>query len=134
MSRSPQPGPHEVLIKVIYCTSNPRDWKAPDHLILHKEIHQGNEMSGIVESICTEVYEFRAGDRVATGDPMQTANGTYYAEYAIAPVNTCFLLPPNISFAVHGQSTPFCDQKCEEDVDFAYALLRLVSKWLAEGR
>ncbi|KAJ5717286.1 alcohol dehydrogenase [Penicillium malachiteum] len=101
----PQPGPHEVLIKVIYCASNPRDWKAPDHLIPGEEINQGNEMSGIVESIGTEVYEFRPGDRVAATHPMQTANGTY-AEYATAPANTCFLLPPNISLE-EGCTVPF---------------------------
>ncbi|KAL7947517.1 GroES-like protein [Trichoderma barbatum] len=93
----PQPGPEEVLIKVIFCASNPRDWKAPDHLIPGAELNQGNEMSGIVEAVGSNVYEFRKGDRVAAAHPMQTENGTY-AEYATAPVNTCFLLPPNISF------------------------------------
>ncbi|KAL7933860.1 GroES-like protein [Trichoderma chlorosporum] len=93
----PRPQPNEVLIKVIFCASNPRDWKAPDHLIPGVEINQGNEMSGIVEAVGTNVYEFRKGDRVAAAHPMQTENGTY-AEYATAPVNTCFLLPPNISF------------------------------------
>ncbi|OPB37707.1 zinc binding dehydrogenase [Trichoderma guizhouense] len=93
----PQPGPDEVLIKVIFCASNPRDWKAPDHLIPGVEINQGNEMSGIIEAVGNNVYEFRKGDRVAAAHPMQTENGTY-AEYATAPVNTCFLLPPNISF------------------------------------
>lgn len=92
----PQPGPREVLIKVIYCASNPRDWKAPDHLIPGEEINQGNEMSGTVEVVGTQVYEFRKGDRVAGAHPMQTANGTY-AEYATAPVNTCFLVPPHVS-------------------------------------
>lgn len=93
----PEPGPDEVLIKVIYCASNPRDWKAPDHLIPGVEINQGNEMSGVIEVVGSNVYEFRKGDRVAAAHPMQTENGTY-AEYATAPVNTCFLLPPNISF------------------------------------
>lgn len=92
----PQPGPQEVLIKVIYCASNPRDWKAPDHLIPGEDINQGNEMSGVIEAVGSDVYEFRKGDRVAAAHPIQTANGTY-AEYATAPVNTCFLLPPNIS-------------------------------------
>lgn len=93
----PEPGPDEVLIKVIYCASNPRDWKAPDHLVPGVEINQGNEMSGLIETVGSNVYEFRKGDRVAAAHPMQTENGTY-AEYSTAPVNTCFLLPPNISF------------------------------------
>lgn len=93
----PQPGPDEVLVKVIYCASNPRDWKAPDHLIPGEEINQGNEMSGIVEAVGVNVFEFRKGDRVAAAHAMQTPNGTY-AEYATAPVTTCFLIPPNITF------------------------------------
>lgn len=35
---------------------------------------------------------------------------------------------------VHGQPTPCWDQKCEEDVDFAYVLFRLLGKWLSEGK
>ena len=93
----PQPGPDEILVKVICCASNPRDWKAPDHLIPGVEINQGNELSGIVGEVGENVYEFRKGDRIGGAHPMQTSNGTY-AEYATAPVNTCFLLPPNISF------------------------------------
>lgn len=93
----PEPRPDEVLIKVACCASNPRDWKAPDHLFPGVEINQGNEMSGIVESVGKDVFEFRKGDRVAAAHPMQTANGTY-AEYATTPANTCFLLPDRISF------------------------------------
>lgn len=93
----PKPGPDELLIKVIYCASNPRDWKAPDHLIPGVEINQGNEMSGIVEDVGSNVYEFHKGDRVAAVHPLQTENGTY-AEYSTAPVNTSFHIPPNISF------------------------------------
>ncbi|KAJ5621139.1 alcohol dehydrogenase [Penicillium lagena] len=84
----PQPGPQEVLIKVTYCASNPRDWKAPDHLIPGEDINQGNEMSGVIEAVGSAVYEFRKGGRVVAAHPIQTANGTY-AEYATAPVNTC---------------------------------------------
>lgn len=35
---------------------------------------------------------------------------------------------------VHGQPTPGCDNKYEEDVNFAYALYRLVGRWLSQGR
>jgi NADPH:quinone reductase-like Zn-dependent oxidoreductase len=62
----PQPGPDEILVKVVCCGSNPRDWKAPDHLIPGVEINQGNEMSGIVEEVGENVYEFRKGDRIAS--------------------------------------------------------------------
>jgi NADPH:quinone reductase-like Zn-dependent oxidoreductase len=35
---------------------------------------------------------------------------------------------------VHGQPTPFWNHNCAEDVDFAYTLFRLVSRWLSQGK
>lgn len=52
----PDPGPDEVLIKVIYCASNPRDWKAPDHLIPGVEIIKAMkclELSRSLEAMST---------------------------------------------------------------------------------
>lgn len=49
-------------------------------------------------------------------------------------------IPPWISVGitffgtVHGQATPLSDETHEEDVDFAYALFRLVGRWIAQGR
>lgn len=43
----PNPGSDEVLIRVLFCASNPRGWKAPDHLLpAHEPINQGTEMGG----------------------------------------------------------------------------------------
>lgn len=35
---------------------------------------------------------------------------------------------------VHGHPTPFWDEKCEEDPDFAHTLFRLVPRWLSQGK
>jgi NADPH:quinone reductase-like Zn-dependent oxidoreductase len=49
-------------------------------------------------------------------------------------------LPPNIHIGVtffgtvHGQPTPYSNEKYKEDVDFAYALFRLLGNWLTEGK
>jgi NADPH2:quinone reductase len=86
----PKPGAKEVLIKVVFCASNPRDWKAQDHLLPHNPpINQGNEMAGIDEAVGCDVYEFRKGDPVAAVHPLETLDGTY-AEYATATVRPGF--------------------------------------------
>ena len=91
----PSPGPREVLIRVHFCASNPRDWIAAEQIPGYA-INQGVEMAGIVDEIGADVYELRPGDHVAAAHPVQTAGGAY-AEFATAPVNTCFLLPPNLT-------------------------------------
>ncbi|UKZ78722.1 hypothetical protein TrVFT333_006468 [Trichoderma virens FT-333] len=60
----PKPAANEVLIKVIATDSNPKDWKASRN---HEEghgINQGDDISGIVESVGSSVWEFAPGDRV----------------------------------------------------------------------
>jgi NADPH:quinone reductase len=54
-------------------------------------------MTGVVDSVGSNVYEYKPGDRVAAFHRMAHPAGTY-AEYAIAPATTTFPLPPNISF------------------------------------
>ncbi len=62
-----------------------------------RAINAGDDVTGIIEAVGSEVYEYKAGDRVAAFHRMGTPHGTY-AEYAIAPASTTFHLPPNISF------------------------------------
>jgi NADPH:quinone reductase len=93
----PAPGPNEVLVKVVCCGSNPKDWKMPEQLEKGQVLNQGQDMSGVVESVGENVYEFRRGDRIAAAHPLLTPYGTY-AEYSTAPADTCFLIPPNITF------------------------------------
>ncbi|KAK5074668.1 hypothetical protein LTR64_000872 [Lithohypha guttulata] len=117
----PQPGPKEVLIKVVVSGSNPKDWKLPlwaetydtsdgDSVAAKqmakakKGLNQGDDIAGIVEEVGKDVIEFKKGDRVAAFHEMGTDGGSY-AEYAIAPDHTTFHLPPAMSFEVYGGST-----------------------------
>lgn len=49
-------------------------------------------------------------------------------------------IPPWISIGItffstaHGQVTPISSGVYKEDVDFAFALFRLVGRWIAEGK
>lgn len=90
----PKPGPAQVLIKVIYSGSNPKDWKVPGYMKPH---NSGDDIAGIVEAVGTNVLEFKVGDRVAAFHEMMTPHGSF-AEYAIAWDYTTFHLPENTTF------------------------------------
>jgi NADPH:quinone reductase len=90
----PIPTPGQVLIKVLFSGSNPKDWKMPD---IGKPHNSGDDIAGIIEAIGENVTEFKKGDRVATFHEMMTPNGSF-AEYAIAWAYTTFHLPRNTSF------------------------------------
>lgn len=91
----PTPSKGEVLIRVVCSGCNPKDWK----LVVYEgqPLNSGDDIAGIVESVGPDVSEFKSGDRVAAFHPMRTSGGSF-AEFAIAPASTTFLLPPNISF------------------------------------
>jgi NADPH:quinone reductase len=90
----PKPGPNQVLIKVIYSGSNPKDWKQPQ---FGKPHNSGDDIAGIIEDIGDGVFEFKKGDRVAAFHEMTTPHGSF-AEYAIAWDYTTFHLPEMTSF------------------------------------
>jgi len=90
----PTPAPDQVLIKVIFSGSNPKDWKF-SHI---GEAHNsGDDIAGIIEAVGENVTEFKKGDRVAAFHEMATPHGSY-AEYAIAWAYTTFHLPKKTSF------------------------------------
>lgn len=66
----PIPGPNEILVRVICCGANPKDWKMPEVLESHLAINQGQDMSGLVEAVGENVSGFRRGDRVAAAHPL----------------------------------------------------------------
>lgn len=74
------------------------DWA---HIIALKiSINSGDDIAGIVYSIGSNVNasgEFSKGDRVAAFHPMLTPHGAY-AEYAVAPAHTVFLIPQHVGF------------------------------------
>jgi hypothetical protein len=90
----PKPGPSQVLIKVIYSGSNPKDWKRPQYGEPH---NSGDDIAGIIEAVGDRVFEFKKGDRVAAFHEMTTPHGSF-AEYAIAWDYTTFPLPDKTSF------------------------------------
>jgi len=93
----PKPGPRQVLIKVEYSGSNPKDWKVPEWMSDKPALNQGDDIAGVVEEVGSDVYEFKKGDRVAAFHQMMTPGGSY-AEYAIAFDHTTFFLPKQTSF------------------------------------
>jgi hypothetical protein len=91
---TPKPGPGQVLIKVVYSGSNPKDWKRP----LYGEPHNsGDDIAGVVEAVGKNVVEFKAGDRVAAFHEMMAPHGSF-AVYAVAWAYTTFHLPNNTTF------------------------------------
>ncbi len=69
--QKPVPGPHEVVSRVCYCGICGTDGEiyhgdtslAENHLI-HYPVRIGHEWSGVVESVGSEVHDFKPGDRV----------------------------------------------------------------------
>ena len=90
----PTPNADQVLIKVIFSGSNPKDWKRPD---MGEPHNSGDDISGIVEAVGENVTEFKKGDRVAAFHEMMTPHGSF-AEYAIAWAYATFHLPKRTSF------------------------------------
>jgi len=97
----PKPNADQVLIKVIYSGSNPKDWKLPEYGNTH---NSGDDIAGIVEAVGENVTEFKKGDRVAAFHQMAAPNGSF-AEYAIAWDHTTFHLPKKTSFEEVGTFT-----------------------------
>jgi NADPH:quinone reductase-like Zn-dependent oxidoreductase len=91
----PEPGPEEVLIKVICAGCNPKDWKYPAYS--RTTANSGDDVAGEIAKVGEGVFEFRIGDRVAAFHQMRTRGGVF-AEYAIAPASTTFHLPEKVSF------------------------------------
>ncbi|KAK9482827.1 chaperonin 10-like protein [Lipomyces starkeyi] len=94
----PVPADDEIVIKVVVAGSNVKDWS---HITaLNIAVNSGDDIAGVVYSlgaIAQKTGEFRVGDRVAAFHRMLTPGGAY-AEYAVAPAHTMFIIPDNISF------------------------------------
>lgn len=92
----PEPGPDQLVIKVIVSGSNPKDWKIPEW-IPDYNANSGDDIAGIVHSIGSNVWEFKPGDRVASFHEMLSPGGSF-AEYALGWQHTTVHIPKNISF------------------------------------
>ncbi|TID19599.1 hypothetical protein E2P81_ATG06766 [Venturia nashicola] len=100
----PEPGPDQVVTKVVVSGSNPKDWKIPEWFPQAGPINQGDDISGTVHAVGSNVTEFKVGDRVAAFHEMMSPHGSY-AEYALSWQHTTFHLPQNTSFE-EGASIP----------------------------
>ncbi|KAK5168925.1 uncharacterized protein LTR77_006234 [Saxophila tyrrhenica] len=93
----PEPKPGQVVTKVVFSGSNPKDWKIPEWMPDIPAMNGGDDIAGIVHSVGEGVIEFRPGDRVAAFHEMLQAGGSY-AEYAVSWAHTTFRLPDKTSF------------------------------------
>ncbi|MCJ1385004.1 hypothetical protein MMC17_008122 [Xylographa soralifera] len=94
----PTPKDDEIVIKVVVAGSNVKDWA---HITAQNiSINSGDDIAGTVHALGPAVEaagEFRLGDRVAAFHPMGSPGGAY-AEFAVAPAHTVFILPKRTSF------------------------------------
>lgn len=93
----PTPQDGQVVIKVVYSGSNPKDHKYPAWLPDKPPINQGDDISGTIHAVGVGVTGFKVGDRVAAFHEMLAPGGSY-AEYGVAWANTTFHLPQKTTF------------------------------------
>jgi NADPH:quinone reductase-like Zn-dependent oxidoreductase len=93
----PSPEPDQVVIKVVVSGTNPKDWKYPLFFKGVDGLNTGDDIAGYVESVGSNVTEFKPGDRVAAFHEMGKPYGSF-AEYAVAWEKTTFHLPKKTSF------------------------------------
>ena len=119
----PKPSKGQVLIKVVYSGSNPKDWKYPE-LVKEGETNQGDDIAGTIHEVGDGVSEFKVGDRVTAFHQMLSPGGSY-AEYALAWASTTAYLPSNIGFK-EGAALPLASLTAAIGL---YERLRLPQPW-----
>ncbi|KAF9774827.1 fusarubin cluster-oxidoreductase [Fusarium sp. DS 682] len=121
----PKAGPGQVVTKILFAGSNPKDWKRPEYWGSRASINQGDDHAGVVHEVGEGVTEFRVGDRVAAMHEGKQPGGSY-AEYGVSWAYTTFRLPPNTSFQ-KGAAVPFAALTAACAL---YARLNLAVPWL----
>lgn len=89
--------PTQLLIRTIFASSNPKDWKRPT-LMNAVPANQGDDVAGIVVATGADFTDFKIGDRVAGLHHPGTEWGTY-AEYCVIWAHAAFLLPQDFDLA-----------------------------------
>ncbi|KAH6855725.1 chaperonin 10-like protein [Chaetomium sp. MPI-CAGE-AT-0009] len=117
----PKPGAGEVVIKVEYAGSNPKDWKV---LEWFGAGNPGDDVAGTVYDTGSDVTEFKKGDRVMGFHVMLTPHGTW-AEYTVVPAHTTAHLPAATSFE-QGCAIPLAALTAALGL---YSRLRLPEPW-----
>ena len=104
----PTPRDDEVLIRVHAASINSRDWRimrakpffirlVPGGFLQPKNKILGADVAGRVETIGSNVRQFKPGDEVFGYLPSATGRGTF-AEYVCAKENAITLKPANLTF------------------------------------
>lgn len=98
----PEPSDDELLVRIHAFAINPVDWKVRQGLarfFMQKKfpIILGQDFSGEVISVGSEVADFDVGDRVFGAVSNLRGEGSY-AEYIAVPANNVALMPANMSF------------------------------------
>ena len=98
----PEPGPTEVLVKIHAISINPVDVKTRKGGTFYNKLKDdppvilGWDISGVVESVGTDVNKFKEGDEVF-GMVNFPGHGKAYAAYVAAPEAHLAIKPNNIS-------------------------------------
>ncbi|OJT14980.1 Enoyl reductase LovC [Trametes pubescens] len=95
----PNPGPKDVLVKIIAAGLNPADWKIQAYGLdfVPYPYTGGWDAAGIVEEVGAEVSNLNKGDKVfyqAWHDPRKSA----FQQYGIVPAEIAAKIPENITF------------------------------------
>lgn len=90
--------PNQILTKVVYAGTNPKDWKRAENPSLNQRINQGDDLAGIVAAVGSDVKNFRPGDRVAALHQPGSPGGSF-AEYAVSYDFATVHVPDGMSLA-----------------------------------
>lgn len=106
----PVPGLSEIIVQNHAIAVNPIDWKkqAWGFAISSYPTILGNDISGVVVDVGSEVTRFKAGDRVlssANGFASGKAENSAFQTYTATPELSTTKLPANMDFA-HGAMLP----------------------------
>ncbi|CZR36204.1 fusarubin cluster-oxidoreductase [Fusarium proliferatum ET1] len=101
----PKAGPGQVVVKIEYAGSNPKDWKRPEYWGSKATMNQGDDHSGTVYEVGEGVFDFKIGDRVAAMHEGKQPGGSY-AEYGVSWAYTTIHLPEHTTFQ-EGAAIPF---------------------------
>jgi NADPH:quinone reductase-like Zn-dependent oxidoreductase len=102
----PTPKANEVLVKVHAASTNPADWhlmraepflaRFANGLLKPKNTKLGADMAGRVEAVGHNVTQFKVGDDVFGGLPLEELGG--FAEYVCAKEDALTLKPVQLTF------------------------------------
>jgi len=92
----PKPADNEVLVQIVAVSVNAMDYRSMKMGMIPKKKIFGADIAGRVESVGSNIQEFKPGDEVI-GDLSDHGSGGF-AEYAVAPEKALIRKPANISF------------------------------------